>query len=68
MIISDIICFVVAFFSFAVMVFALYFFGLIIRAMYVSENNCHGCPNYPKRCKNCRVYKNMDDDIKKNWL
>lgn len=36
--------------------------------MTISEDNCKGCPNYPEHCHRCKVYKHMDDDVKKTWL
>ena len=54
--------------SVVILMFGIYLVGLFIWAMCISEDNCKGCPNYPDRCRKCKVYKHMDEEDKKTWL
>ena len=68
MIVLDIIAFVLLLSNLIVAVYAIYLFIIIVWAIYVSEDNCKGCPYYPRRCSRCRVYKNMDKETKETWI
>lgn len=42
--------------------------AVICYDMIISTDNCKGCPNYPEHCRRCKVYKHMDDEVKRTWL